>query len=137
VLNPEHEGWEKAGDEIRDALSLGRLRIWGRLFKTDKGNWVGKRASLRPIDRTYWYKAYFTYWFFDQTAGDAAHCYADRNTGVPAYTDLQVNREEVLKLWPGEPDDFVTDYPNVRVADSPAALDGQIEFTMRDLPIAD
>ena len=99
--------WESASLKIRDAASLGRLRIWGRLFKTDLGPWVGERASLREIEPTYWQKAFFTYWFFDVTAGDdAAQCYADRSEGVPAYTDLQVNREEVLRLWPGEPDDI-------------------------------
>jgi len=120
VLNPAHQRWEKVADELRDALSLGRLRIWGRLCKTDLGDWVGERASLRPIDKTYWYKAYFTYLFFDETAGKAAHCYADRTAGVPAYTDLQVNRSEVQKLWPKELGTFIESYPNVRVADNPS-----------------
>jgi hypothetical protein len=121
---PEKALWEDASLKIRDAASLGQLRIWGRLFKTDLGNWVGERASLREIDKTYWQKAFFTYLFFDVTAGDdAAHCYADRDTGVPAYTDLQVNREEVLQRWPGEPDDIADSYPNVRVADSPAVIE--------------
>jgi hypothetical protein len=122
----EHEKnlWEDASLKIRDAASLGRLRIWGRLFKTDHGPWVGERASLREIEPAYWEKAFFTYWFFDATAGDdAAHCYADRNDGIPAYTDLQVNRGQVLELWPGEPDDIAESYPNVRVADSSAVLE--------------
>jgi hypothetical protein len=29
--------WQKAGDEIRDAFSLGRLRVWGRPSETDFG----------------------------------------------------------------------------------------------------
>jgi hypothetical protein len=120
---PEDNLWEKAGDQIRDALALGRLRSWGRLCKTELGEWVGERAALRQIDKTYWYKAYFTYSFFDETASDAAHCYADRTNGTPAYTDLQVNRGEALKLWPGEPDDFSDSYPNVRIADTPAIID--------------
>jgi hypothetical protein len=115
--------WEVASLKVRDAASLGRLHVWGRLFKTDRGLWVGERSSLREIESTYWQKAYFTYWFFDANAGErAAHCYADRTEGVPAYTDLQVNREEVLRLWPGEPNDIAESYPNVRVADSPAVL---------------
>ena len=121
---PEKALWEDASLKIRDAASLGQLRIWGRLFKTDLGDWVGERASLREIDKTYWQKAFFTYLFFDATAGEkAAHCYADRNTGVPAYTDLQINREDAIKLWSGEPDDLADSYPNVRVADSPAVIE--------------
>jgi hypothetical protein len=121
---PDKALWEDASLKIRDAASLGQLRIWGRLFKTDLGDWLGELASLREIDKTYWQKAFFTYLFFDATAGEkAAHCYADRNTGVPAYTDLQINREEAIKLWPGEPDDMADSYPNVRVADSPAVIE--------------
>ena len=120
---PERALWEDASLKIRDAASLGHVQIWGRLFKTDLGHWVGERASLREIDKTYWQKAFFTYLFFDATAGDdAAHCYADRNTGVPAYTDLQVNRDEVVKLWPGELDDIADSYPNVRVADATTVI---------------
>ena len=114
--------WERAGDKIRDALSLGQLRIWGRPDKTKLGDWVGERAALRLIDPKYWETAFFTYLFFDSSAQKATHCYADRDTGRPAYTDLQVNRAEVLKLWPGEPDDLAEGYPNVRLADSPAVM---------------
>jgi len=39
---------------------------------------------------------------------------------VPAYTDLQVNRSEVQKLWPKELGTFIESYPNVRVADNPS-----------------
>jgi len=123
VLNrPQDNLWQKAGDEIRDAFSLARLRVWGRPSETHLGKWVGERAALRPIDKKYWEKAYFTYMFFDASAQDQTCCYADRDTGRPAYTDLQVNRTEALKLWPGEPDDLAENYPNVRVADSPSVI---------------
>jgi len=120
---PQDKLWQKAGDEIRDALSLGRLRIWGRPSKTKLGDWIGERAALRPIEKAYWEKAFFTYTFFDASARDTTHCYSDRDTGRPAYTDLQVNRAEVLKLWPGEPNDIAEDYANVRVADSPEIIE--------------
>jgi hypothetical protein len=119
---PQDNLWQKAGDEIRDAFSLGRLRVWGRPNETHLGKWVGERAALRLIDKKYWEKAYFTYMFFDASAQDQTQAYADRDTGRPAYTDLQVNRAEVLKLWPGEPDDLAENYPNVRVADAPAVI---------------
>jgi hypothetical protein len=38
---PQDNLWQKAGDKIRDALSLGQLRIWGRPYKTKLGDWVG------------------------------------------------------------------------------------------------
>src|SRR5205814_669479 len=75
--------------------------------------------ALRPIEESYWYKAYFSYFFFYAETEDA-HCYADRTTGRPSYTDLQFNRDQVVKLWPGEPDDIAESYPNVRVADNPS-----------------
>jgi hypothetical protein len=46
--------WEVASLKVRDAASLGRLRIWGRLFKTHLGDWVGEKSSLREIEPTYW-----------------------------------------------------------------------------------
>lgn len=51
------------------------------------------------------------------------HCYADRKTVRPAYTDLQESRTEALTVWPGEPDDIAESYPSVRVADSAAVID--------------
>lgn len=124
ALDRPHDNlWQKAGDQIRDALSLGRLRIWGRPTKTKLGDWIGERAALRPIENTYWERAFFTYTFFDASARSDTDCYADRNTGRPAYGDLQVNRAEVLKVWPGDPDDLAENYPNVCVADSPSIID--------------
>jgi hypothetical protein len=119
----EDNRWQKIGDDLRDALSTGRLTMWGRLKETALGTWVGPRAALRPIEQAYWQKAYFTYFFFDERTADGVHCYADRKTGRPAYTDLQVSRTEALAAFPGEPDDIADSYPNVRLADSPAAMD--------------
>jgi hypothetical protein len=97
--------------------------MWGRLKETKSGTWIGPRAALKPIESTYWYKAYFTYFFFAENTADGVHVYADRKTGRPAYTDLQVSRSEALAAFPGEPDDIADSYPNVRLADSPAAMD--------------
>jgi hypothetical protein len=119
----DNDRYEKVGDELRDVLSTGRLQMWGRLKETDSGPWVGPRAALTPIEKEYWYKAYFTYFFFHEQTSDGVHCFADRKTGRPAYTDLQVNRIEALALWPEEPDDVADSYPNVRVADSAAMID--------------
>jgi hypothetical protein len=122
-IDPDYldgDRYEKIGDDLRDALSTGRLTMWGRLKKTDSGSWVGPRAALTPIEKTYWYTAYFTWFFFHERTTDDEHCYADRKTGRPAYTDLQVNRSEALAVWPGEPDDIAENYANVRIADNPS-----------------
>lgn len=55
------------------------------------------------IDPSYWEIAFFTYAFFDGTAGDAAHTYLKFGYHGTEYTDLQVDRAEVLKLWPSAP----------------------------------
>jgi hypothetical protein len=102
----EDSRWQKIGDDLRDALSAGRLTMWGRLKETASGTWVGPRAALTPIEQTYWYKAYFTYFFFDDRTSDGVHVYADRKSGRPAYTDLRVSRNEALAAFPGEPDDI-------------------------------
>lgn len=119
---PKEELWNRVGDEIRDALALGRLQIWGRPHDTKLGRWVGPRAALRLIEASYWEKAYFTYVFFYAQSEDV-HCYADRDTGRPSYTDLKVNQAQALKLWPGEPDEIAQSYPNVRIADNPSVQD--------------
>jgi hypothetical protein len=36
---------------------------------------------------------------------------------------LQVARSEALAVWPGEPDDIATLYPNIRVADNSELID--------------
>ena len=119
----ENKRWEAVGDELRDALSEGRLIMWGRLKETDSGPWVGPRAALTPIEKTYWYKAFFTYSFFYDDAAKSVLCYADRKTGRPGYTDLQVKRGEALAIWRGEPEEVAENYANVRVADNPSIHD--------------
>jgi hypothetical protein len=92
----DNNRWEKVGDELRDALSTGRLCMWGRLKETDSGSWVGPRAALKPIEKTYWYNAYFTYFFFHEQTSDGVHCYADRKTGRPAYTSTTAPARELF-----------------------------------------
>jgi hypothetical protein len=56
---------------------------------------------MRLIDPEYWHSAYFTFAFFDSTAGGKAHTYiTQRNLGLLEYTDLQVNRAEAVSIWP-------------------------------------
>lgn len=115
--------WERIGNDLRDAFSVGRLKVWGRSVQDGIGKMLGERPALTPIETSYWWAAHFTYSFFDETAGDAPHTYTDKHSGLPDYTDLQVNRTEALKLWPGEPADIAESYPNIRVADSAPVLE--------------
>jgi hypothetical protein len=74
----ESDRYAKIADELRDVLSEGRLTLWGRLKETDSGSWVGPRAALTPIEKTYWYNAYFTYFFFHERTYDDVHCWGQK-----------------------------------------------------------
>jgi hypothetical protein len=89
-----HEG---VAMDIKDKLSQGQLKIWGRR----KTHW-GDPLPLSEIDRAYWQDADFTYWFLagynenEQTCLHDAH----KETVLPIYLDLQVNKAQALALWP-------------------------------------
>ena len=86
------------GDDLRDKLALGQLKIWGRPCISSLH---GGRHTLREIDPKYWNFAHFTYIFFDDTAPkDEPHTYVDHGHNEIAYTDLQVNRAEAMAIWP-------------------------------------
>jgi hypothetical protein len=91
--------WDNIGNDIKDHASLGRLKIWGRPIEDSLGKILGERPPLRRIDPSYWHSSHFTYHFFDSTAGDEPHTYVLRNSGLPEYTDLRVNRPEATALW--------------------------------------
>jgi hypothetical protein len=102
VLERSDDGavWEQVGNDLRDKLSLGRLKIWGRPVGDGISRLLGERPALRQIAPNYWHSAHFTFRFFDDTAGAAPHTYVDQNSGLPEYTDLRVNRAEALLVWP-------------------------------------
>jgi hypothetical protein len=92
--------WEKVGLEIRDKLSIGQLKIWGRV----DGN---ERMPLSEINRDYWQQAEFTYWFLSDEVGAQFLVHAVPRTycqhaGLPQYRDLQVNKAQATKLWTKE-----------------------------------
>jgi hypothetical protein len=91
--------WDKIGNQIRDYASVGRLKIWGRPLNDGIDAVLGQRPSIRLIDPSYWGTAFFTYAFFDDTAGDASHTYLQYGQHGTEYTDLQVNRAEAMPLW--------------------------------------
>jgi len=97
---PNEHAWNQIGNDIRDTFSIGRLRVWGRVVDEGIGKLIGERQVLRLIEPEYWHSAHFTYMFFDETAGSAAHTYLEVNATQPVYTDLRVNRTEASMIWP-------------------------------------
>ncbi len=98
VDNHTDHTWEKVGLEIKDKLSIGQLKIWGRV----DGN---ERMPLSEINQDYWQLAEFTYWFLSDEDGAQFLVHAvpriyRQHAGLPQYRDLQVNKEQAIRLWP-------------------------------------
>ena len=94
--------YEATSLEIKDKLSTGQLKSWGRLDPH-----FGNRQPLSEIDRTYWQHAEFTYFFLvdDKEHQRVVHATPDIHSshmGLPEYRDLQVNSSQALKIWPIE-----------------------------------
>jgi hypothetical protein len=128
--DPNGDAWDKIGNKIRDQAALERLRIWGRPMRDGPDSILGQRIAPRLIEPDYWGIAYFTYHFFDSEAADDAHTYLEVGQSGVQYTDLQVNKAEALRLWPGEPVDIAESYANVCVADNPTLIE---LFTVRSI----
>jgi len=93
----EQSLWREVAREIKDKFSLGDLCAWGREISNSR------RLPLAPIETKYWRSAGFTYWFFDgDTDAVQAHTFKERDLdGIDKeYADVQVNRAEVLAIWP-------------------------------------
>ena len=67
--------WDEVGNLIRDRAALGALKIWGRPVRDSVDQLLGQTEPLRLIEPSYWTMAFFTYSFFDDTAGSAPHTY--------------------------------------------------------------
>lgn len=122
VLNrdPNASRWEIAGQQIRDALGLGRLKSWGRPLETGLEQ-HGARTPVPPPKRIrpyYWENADFTYTFFDETRPfGVADTIVNGPSRLPNYFDLRVNRAKAMELWPrkmakAEPADTRTVWPD-------------------------
>jgi hypothetical protein len=94
------DSWDEIGNDIRDHAALGQLKIWGRPVRNELGRMLGEREALRLVEPSYWTTAFFTYNFFDNTAGDAPHTYLEVGRSGVEYTDLRVNRAEASLIWP-------------------------------------
>ena len=97
--NADEAAWDKIGNDLRDAFGLNLIRVWGRPLGDGIEKLLGERPVLRLIDPSYWQSGHFTYAFFDDTSGDAAHTYTEPNSNLPDYTDLRVNRAEAIATW--------------------------------------
>jgi hypothetical protein len=97
LVDPKAKRWESIGLEIRDKLSTGQLKIWGRI----RANWEGKRSNLSPIAPEYWKpQVDFTYWFLEEGHEYAFHVNPPTRLELPGYSDLRVNKAQALTIWP-------------------------------------
>ena len=90
------------GGVVMDALSLGKLQSWGRQIGAKS-----KRLPMTEIESGYWKYARWTYFFFDPSTAQNHHAQAEEDPPVywREYADIQVNKAQVLRLWPTVLDD--------------------------------
>ncbi len=99
--NPNNSVWEDVGQEVRDAMALGRLKCWGRPMRKELiATLVEDNTKAVPecIKRSYWRDADLTYNFLDEQAQFREHTYPNHGSGLPTFCDLQVNRQQAESL---------------------------------------
>ncbi|WP_158817652.1 hypothetical protein [Methylocapsa sp. S129] len=89
--------WDEAAEEVLDKLSSGQLQAWGR--EISRGVTTSFR-SLAAIDATYWRAARFTFVFLLDGHERDVHVNQIARSALRDYSDLHVNREKALELWP-------------------------------------
>jgi hypothetical protein len=90
---------KSVNESVRDALSTGRLRAWGR----DAAKYQrGEKAALEEVKKSYWENARLVPSFFLQRRAFSGLVHAMPPTGVPGvqYRDIRVNRNQALGKWP-------------------------------------
>jgi hypothetical protein len=94
LLEPDGIGtpdrWEIVAVKITDQLAMACLKSWGRSLQDQ-----ARPPAMREIDSSYWYSSAFTFWFLEEQSRHKPH-----TSGLPEYTDVQVNRAQALRLWP-------------------------------------
>ena len=91
--NPKNRSpWEKIEAQLKDRLSVGQLKAWGRL--ADQGS----RQPLTPIPETYWKNAALTFWFFNHEGNIEQVQVVGKASGD--YADVQFNKHQALMFWP-------------------------------------
>jgi hypothetical protein len=114
LLEEAHETrWVEVGRNVMDHFSTGRLRAWGRPIYP-----VGRMRPMKAVDEPgYWMHAEFSYWFLQEGKQRSANTWVKTETGLPDYADLQVNREEALRIWP-EPGKSADDRTEILLIDA-------------------
>lgn len=134
----DEERWHGVGQEIRDALGLGRLKSWGRVWIkngpiSDTQQW----PTPQEIPEAYWRFATFTYTFFDPTRGPGEpDTYPGQGTGDPHYFDVRVNEARAREVWPQtSPDDRYVDLKEAAIQAYEACrhlISGQLAESMAE-----
>ena len=94
---------KETGRAILDKLAIGRMSAWGRRDWDDYGDDQHSSTQV-PIRREYWETAQWTYFFLEDPGRERVHCdlpWHDRRS--EGYRDIQVNRAQVLAIWPSSP----------------------------------
>jgi hypothetical protein len=92
TIGTRDERWEAIGNEVLKQLSLGRLHASGVGYRN-----ITQRLHAAPIPPEFWRTAKFTYWFLDDDGNGILH--AKNGEGIE-YSDIEVNRQEALVIWP-------------------------------------
>lgn len=91
----EDRNKDRISQEVKDNLSIGRLKSWGREIRGSR------RLSLKEIMPHYWEAASFIYLFAaDNTPGE---WHARSEQGVDM-ADVKVSRAQALRIWPNTPE---------------------------------
>lgn len=95
----DDKAWEKIGQHLLDALSIGALSAYGREGQFGHQSYRG-HPNLTLIDCNYWKTARFTYDFFGANRENEIHVdTAPPGTGL-VYRDVRFNRSDIESGWP-------------------------------------
>lgn len=111
AINPSvtetEDDWEVVGHAIKDQLSLGSLRAWGRKVDSADPVFRDPNPPLTEIDPSYWQSAEWSYLFFQDGGDREPHTYGNVHRGWPMpgtysgkYSDIRVMNAEAQVLWP-------------------------------------
>jgi hypothetical protein len=92
TIGTKDERWNAIGDQVLKQLSVGRLQAVGVGYRN-----MTTRLQAAPIPADFWRTAVFTYWFLDD---DGAGVLQAKNADNIHYSDIEVDRQEAIAIWP-------------------------------------